>query len=496
MAINRGHYLNFASKLERLALSRRATGSIANEESKKPTIFTFERRRVIVPLVNKHKALLLEKMPGLDLKELVDSIEIIFEDKLNKYTAANNVDWVDNKHDSLIFSNLKAMEEVLARFRTEIRQLAIINVNKSKRTSFQKEEDIGVSLILGGIDPRYESEGGDIRSSDLKNGILITKGKTSKEGAIGNNRLANLSKERGTGFQAGHAFGSGIEQIKAFTGSRANPSPILSLFSTDVQSQLLGFKRQAVKVDVSMVINLRLLSRAGKKQGEVVVIFAEHTKSNRVAGTILQRQILDPMKKLLKEQSVELKKELNKLITTYSDSPTILEEYIEAIEYLFLNGKLKRKNSRKTFKVRKNLYFDIPEYGPKIKPTKKRRKRKESDDAEHLDLRGLIVKLNSKLHDKIRENMGKGRSRKTLNYRTGRFARSAKIETLYSTRRKGEIGARVKYMRNPYSVFEIGGKLNPPKLRDPAGIFGRSIRQILQEEKIAKLSRVKVTLSG
>ncbi len=90
--------------------------------------------------------------------------------------------------------------------------------------------------------------------------------------------------------------------------------------------------------------------------------------------------------------------------------------------------------------------------------------------------------------------MGAGKSKQKLNYRTGRFARSAKLEALIPTKDKNAMAAEVSYMKHPYSVFEKGGRLYKP-LRDPAGIFGRSIRQILQEEKIATLRQVQVNLT-
>ena len=51
-------------------------------------------------------------------------------------------------------------------------------------------------------------------------------------------------------------------------------------------------------------------------------------------------------------------------------------------------------------------------------------------------------------------------------------------------------------MRYPYATFEPGGRLATTPGRDPHRIFGRSIRQLLQEEKIANLRRVKVQLRG
>jgi hypothetical protein len=93
--------------------------------------------------------------------------------------------------------------------------------------------------------------------------------------------------------------------------------------------------------------------------------------------------------------------------------------------------------------------------------------------------------------------MGKGNSKKNLNYQTGRFAKSAKIKQLLPSKEKNAINAVVKYQRQPYGVFEPGnGPLATGPGRNPAIIFGKSIRQLLQEEKIIKLRRVKVTLRG
>lgn len=119
----------------------------------------------------------------------------------------------------------------------------------------------------------------------------------------------------------------------------------------------------------------------------------------------------------------------------------------------------------------------------------------EGEATDNTDLEGLIDFVNSKLHDKIQQNMGKGGAKQILNYRTGRFAKSAKVQALFDVKDKNAIGARVKYMRHPYGVFEPKGRLHKPG-RDPHHIFGRSIRQLLQEAKIANYRRVKVDLSG
>jgi len=117
---------------------------------------------------------------------------------------------------------------------------------------------------------------------------------------------------------------------------------------------------------------------------------------------------------------------------------------------------------------------------------------KSTPDASDRDIVELI---NTKLHDQIQKNMGKGGARNILNYRTGRFAHSAKVMKFMENKSGKTASAVVKYQINPYGTFEPGGKLYSPG-RNPQGIFARSIRQILQEEQLASYTRVMVNTHG
>jgi hypothetical protein len=85
--------------------------------------------------------------------------------------------------------------------------------------------------------------------------------------------------------------------------------------------------------------------------------------------------------------------------------------------------------------------------------------------------------LNSQLQDVISANMGDGNSRNILNYRTGRFASTVKVEKISSSR-QGMITAFYSYMKNPYATFSDGGKQSIPKSRDPKLLISKSIREI------------------
>jgi hypothetical protein len=111
-----------------------------------------------------------------------------------------------------------------------------------------------------------------------------------------------------------------------------------------------------------------------------------------------------------------------------------------------------------------------------------------TDPANLVDLRMLI---NSQLQDVISANMGSGRSQNVLNYRTGRFASSARVESL-SVSRQGMITAFYTYMKNPYATFSDGGRQSLPKSRDPKLLISKSIREIAQQLAIDKLRAVSL----
>ena len=73
--------------------------------------------------------------------------------------------------------------------------------------------------------------------------------------------------------------------------------------------------------------------------------------------------------------------------------------------------------------------------------------------------------------------MGSGTEKRILNYRTGRFAGSAKVESM-SQSRQGMITAFYSYMKNPYQTFEPGFRQGSPKTRDPKLLISQSIREI------------------
>lgn len=108
-----------------------------------------------------------------------------------------------------------------------------------------------------------------------------------------------------------------------------------------------------------------------------------------------------------------------------------------------------------------------------------------------VSLISLQVLLNRHLQDVISANMGNGSSRNLLNYRTGRFAASAKVERL-SQSKEGMITAFYSYMRNPYGTFSDGGDQQNPRSRDPKLLISKSIREIAATVMVTRMRAVLV----
>lgn len=107
------------------------------------------------------------------------------------------------------------------------------------------------------------------------------------------------------------------------------------------------------------------------------------------------------------------------------------------------------------------------------------------------NLLSLTNLINSHLQSVISANMGDGTSSSILNYRTGRFASTVKVDHL-STSRQGMITAFYSYMKNPYATFSVGGKQSEPASRDPKLLISRSIREIAQQKVANQLRAVAI----
>ena len=139
----------------------------------------------------------------------------------------------------------------------------------------------------------------------------------------------------------------------------------------------------------------------------------------------------------------------------------------------------------------KRTIDDAKQSARKIKATKQKHKQARELIKPTINILSLQNLINSQLQDVISANMGDGNSRNILNYRTGRLASSAKVESM-SESRNGMITAFYSYMKNPYAAFSDGGKQQNPQSRDPKLLISKSIREIAQQQVSNQLRAVAV----
>jgi hypothetical protein len=177
-----------------------------------------------------------------------------------------------------------------------------------------------------------------------------------------------------------------------------------------------------------------------------------------IADTIAGKTL---SKKVYKQQPVLVAKKSNKI-----SKPKSNKQKIQTLTNL--KNKLKAAKPD-TKKIKENLILE--------------------DLVSQRSLTDLQNILASQLTARIRQNMGTGSRTDILNYRTGRFAESARVERI-TQGREGMITAYYNYMRYPYATFSQGGRQEFPRSRDPKLLISKSIREIMQEQMITKMRAV------
>lgn len=189
------------------------------------------------------------------------------------------------------------------------------------------------------------------------------------------------------------------------------------------------------------------------------------TKSPALGQALLSTQGSPSFKDLLAKDMVDILSGKKPNSKEYKQAPALIGKKSTEIK--------KPKSNKGKIQTLKNLKS-------KIKSTKADPSKIKEIPESKVNLSQLLVLINSQLQDVISANMGNGNSRNVLNYRTGRFASTVKVEQLSSSK-QGMISAFYSYMKNPYATFSTGGRQSTPKSRDPKLLISKSIREIAQQ---------------
>lgn len=182
----------------------------------------------------------------------------------------------------------------------------------------------------------------------------------------------------------------------------------------------------------------------------------------------------------------------NKPFESVSGSNTIIQDIEETILNILDPKKrvkrLKSHNKQTKTPKRLNINANTSAKAEKVS-VKKQNIRPEVYTVPSYSLINLQSIINQMLYQTIKSNMGDGSRKDVLNYRTGRFAKSVKVERL-SKSKADMITAFYSYMKNPYATFSQGGKQEYPKSRDPKLLISKSIRDIVSKQVASRLRAV------
>jgi len=241
----------------------------------------------------------------------------------------------------------------------------------------------------------------------------------------------------------------------------------------------------AVTFEVQAVNGFKGSIAAGIKNAFTLMLqnFIETGEFSEVVDKALTKALKDT---LTREQFLEL-------FPNSSGSKTLEKTIVDIIASNIKFGK-SSPYSAASKTPSKNISNKIPISfkGLKLKPPRVKQRPITAPVKPHqLNLSNLQNIINSLLHQRIRQNMGTGSSRNILNYRTGRFAESVKVENM-SQGRQGMITAYYNYMKYPYATFSAGGRQEFPRSRDPKLLISKSIQEIMQEQMITRMRAVLV----
>lgn len=233
------------------------------------------------------------------------------------------------------------------------------------------------------------------------------------------------------------------------------------------------------------------------------IVKLENSLINSRRGSILEKRekrgvnkaVLEKLASAFTKADTIISKRLARYILTHKKSPNIVE-YIQHMVVSTLKGETPQKYTSKSKistsskdKVKKEVISGIAK--AKVKLPKERKPNTTIPTSRPTNLQKLLLIINQQLQDVVSANMGDGNRRDVLNYRTGRLAASAKVESI-SQSRQGMITAFYTYMKNPYATFSEGGRQADPRSRDPKLLISASIREIAAQQTANKLRAVLV----
>lgn len=429
-----------------------------------------------------------KRNPGKLAKRLQMRFIEIFEKQLR---TQSKLEWKKKVQGNVtlyfIQSNGKVFNQIRDNVMSPVRKQLVT-------TSARGSIDRVLSLIIAGIDIDEDTDIGDTSLGEFAKSKQLSgapSSVSSKSYPAKGIKKGDTIFAKGAGVQLGHTRGPNTvaakRRLELILEAQRN---IIGLTGTFFEArQLVDVVH---KFDAEMRFNDVVYNIAKGLTGrvDISIITLESAAANQFSGG-KAKAALGKLTKFLRDNA--------KKIVTQKGSKPIVDLILKDYEVLFTTGKSpKTKRVNRVYKKRVTVKGKASSSAIKFKTRNKTEKLLAllvgDSDENGVGTADIIALLNDRLGDKIRQNMGKGNATQILNWRTGRLEQSAVVKNLISSKDKNTLVADVKYHGPPYDRFQnAGDPLFKPGRRIDR-LFGRSIRQILQETKIANLKRVKVRL--
>jgi len=304
-------------------------------------------------------------------------------------------------------------------------------------------------------------------------------------------------------FNKGHVVGVATNLTKEFR-SNLDKADELSKKERDALIKVLDQyiakleKDDLITANLPDAVNQELYAGYIKSSNKYLVEIQCAVK-NQGSGREQASPVLDELRKVFSVSSKDItdilarSPALGQVLINTKGSPSfkdlLVQDMINVLSGKKLNSKQykqdpkligKKSTEIKKPKSNKSKIQTLKNLKNKVQATKPDPNKIKEVPESTVNLSQLLLLINQQLQDVISANMGDGKNRNVLNYRTGRFASTVKVEQISSSK-EGMISAFYSYMKNPYATFSSGGRQSAPKSRDPKLLISKSIREIAQQ---------------
>lgn len=224
-------------------------------------------------------------------------------------------------------------------------------------------------------------------------------------------------------------------------------------------------------------------------------VFPEHAVAQQRVGSTLEQNIANHLSKVSTGYFLKLFNDLSRKnasvhIVDLKGSPSGKDLALDLIEELITKKPRKSKGT-----VTSSTKVKATKQPPKNslpKPKKAVAKAPTTKVPKLRDIRGRftsVTKLENLINEALFEAIKRNMHRPNLNFQTGRFASSVKVDKIVN--RESELVAFLSYMRYPYATFEPGGRQGH-KGYDPIRLINQSVRDVATKLVTARMRVVVV----